>query len=332
MKSERLSLSLETGNRSLHLGLILILTTSILCGRGQAATVVYSTGFEPNQDKGYRTDLDLAGQSDWIGTTGNGIVTNFFQGYGQQAYIGHWAPPGDTNEFYVVYRPVNLAPIPTNEPLVKFSVMMQIIDSSSTNGPFDDFRWSIYNTNGTRLFSVVFDNAALQISYLLEDSANFISTGVQFDTLGYYDLVIAMNFARNVWSATLNDLVIINGQPITTLGSPLNLGDVDAVWGVAIPGSPGDNYMLFDNYTITTEALASIPPRLEFSGFGAGGTYKAWLYGEPGLTYQVEASTDLKQWSLLQAFTAPTPGGVLEFQDPSASTFGHRFYRARQVP
>lgn len=295
-----------------------------------AQTTVYSTGFE--FEEGFQTDLDLAGQNGWTGSSGNGIVTNFFEGFGQQGYIGYSAPTGDTNSLYYVYHPINLAPIPPSEPLVKFSVTMQIVDSTSTNGPFDDFRWSVYNTNGVRLFSVDFDNASLQAFYLLDDGGDFVPTNTKFDTLGYYDLGIAMDFTRNMWTATLNDQVIVNAQPITTIGSPLNLGDVDAIWSVRTPGSPGDNYMLFDNYSITTEPLSSIPPRLENSGLVPGGPYQARLYGEPGLVYRVEASTDLVHWETLLTFTAPTPGGILDFQDTKASSFTHRFYRARQAP
>jgi hypothetical protein len=310
--------------------LTLVLLTIAAGIRVGGQTAVYSTGFD--FEEGYRTDLDLAGQNGWTGSGGNGVVTNYFEGLGQQAYIGYSVPPGDTNSLYYVYQPVNLAPIPASEPLVKFSVMMQIVDSTSTNGPFDDFRWSVYNTNGMRLFSVDFDNASLQVSYILDNEAGFVPANTKFETTGSYDLEIAMNFARNLWTATLNDVVIINAQPITTIGSPLNLGDVDAIWSVRTPGSPGDNFMLFDNYTIATEALSSIPPRLEPSGLARGGAYSARLYGEPGLVYRVEASADLVHWETLLTFTAPTPGGILDFQDPNASRFTQRFYRARQAP
>src|ERR1044071_7587778 len=77
-----------------------------------AQRVVYSTGFEFSE--GY-TDIqgDLAGHKGWVGTSGNGIVTNFFEGLGQQAYIGFSAPPGGTNDIYYVSQPINLTPAPT---------------------------------------------------------------------------------------------------------------------------------------------------------------------------------------------------------------------------
>ena len=107
----------------------------------------------------------------------------------------------------------------------------------------DDFRWSVYNSGGVRLFSLDFDGVEHLISYLLDDEEGFISTGTTYGESTIYDLEITMNFARNLWSATLNHLGVVNNQPITTRNSPLDLGDVDAVWLIRTPGAP-DNYML----------------------------------------------------------------------------------------
>jgi hypothetical protein len=308
----------------------------IIFGQGQSAqvnaapTVIYSTGFELAE--GYDPAFTLEGQNHWTGygSGGNGIVTNFFEGFGQQAYIGFW-PPEEPSSFYTVYRPINLAPIPPAQPLVKFSVLMEITDSSSINGPWDDFRWSVYNAEGERLFSLDFDNSALLINYALDDGRNFVSTDLGFDNDGYYELVITMNFARNLWSASLNDVVAVHAQPMTTIGSALNLGDIAAVWSFRDPQAPGDNFMIFDEYTITAEAVDAIPPRIEALGLTAEGAYQARVYGEPGFAYRIEASSDLRQWNPLLTFTAP-PNGLLDFQDPGAREFQHRFYRVRQSP
>src|SRR5262249_32317152 len=211
----------------------------------------------------------------------------------------------------------------------KFSVMMQIVDSTSTNGPWDDFRWSVYDANATRLFSLAFDNASLLVLYALDDPAGFISTDVKFDTRGYYELSVAMDFARNVWTATLNDEVIVNSKPITTLSKPPSLGDIDAVWGIRDPKNPGDNYMLFDNYSVTSEAGTSIPPQLEFVNLTPGGLYRAQLIGTPGVLYEIQASSDFETWERLLTVTAPT-GGTIIFQDSTAPLHSQRFYRARQ--
>jgi hypothetical protein len=208
---------------------------------------------------------------------------------------------------------------------------MQITDSSSTNGPWDDFRWSVYNTNGARLFSLDFDNSSLFINYALDDSQGFVSTHTRFDNEGFYELVMTLNFARNLWSASMNDEVVVHTQPITTIGSALNLGDIAAVWSFRDPQSPGDNFMIFDEYTITAQAPGSIPSRLEALGFTADGIYQGRLYAEPGRSYRIEASLDLHQWDSLLTFTAP-PNGLLDFQDPGSTEFQHRFYRVREIP
>ena len=49
--------------------------------------------------------------------------------------------------------------------------------------------------------------------------------------------------------------------------------------------------------------------------------------GFPGLTYTVDASTDLKTWISIGTATAASPGGELVFIDPDAPNFPYRFYR-----
>jgi hypothetical protein len=314
--------------RSWTVALLTMLGAHLSSQVAAAPTIIYSTGFELSE--GYDPDFTLEGQNQWIGygSGGNGIVTNFFEGLGQQAYIGFWPPEEEGETFHTVYRPINLAPIPPAQPLVRFSVLMEITDSS--NGRWDDFRWSVYNASGVRLFSLDFDNSALLINYALDDGA-FVSTGTAFDNEGFYELIVTMNFARNLWSASLNDVVVVHAQQITTAGAALNLGDIAAVWSFGDPRNPGDNFMIFDEYIITTEALESIPPRLEALGFTAEGAYQARIFAEPGSACVIEASSDLRQWNPLLTFTAPA-NGSLDFQDPASSQFQHRFYRVRQSP
>lgn len=291
-------------------------------------STVYSTGFEVAE--GYDAEFQLVGQNSWIGfgSGGNGIITNFFEGYGQQAYIG-FAPPAPKDEVFNVWRPIGLAPIHPSQPIVKFKVLMQIMDS--TNGQYDDFRWSVYNTNGARLFTLDFDNSSLLISYGLDDDTGFVPTGVAFDNEGYYDLELTMNFARNLWSASLNDTIVVNSKPLTTTNAVLNFGDVDAVWSIRKAAAPGNNFMIFDNFTITTEGAPSIAPKLVPLGIAANGQFQFRVFGEQGLNYVIEASPNLAQWDAIKVINAPT-GGVFDFQDPDSARLGYRFYRAWQRP
>lgn len=293
-----------------------------------ATTVVYFTGFEAGE--GYSTSADLAGQNGWVqfGTGGNGVVSNFFEGYGQQAYIGY-AAPVNADDTLNVWRPINLSPVPANTPLVRFSVWMAVVDSS--NGQQDDFRWSVYNTEGYRLFSLDFDGVTLDVSYVLDDGAGFVGTGRKFAKGTLYELVIFMNLTSNEWSATLAGEVLATAKPITTAGSALNLGDVDAVWSIRTPGSAGDNYLLFDEYRITTGPVVQEPPVLQTVARLAEGGFRLRVFGDPGVTCVVDASSDLQSWIPLETNTVPNDG-VFEFQDNHASGLVKRFYRARQWP
>lgn len=290
-------------------------------------TVLYSTGFEPTE--GFVLNQVLIGQRGWLGTDvkGNGITTNYFEGEGQHAYVGVFALT-TTNDSLSVWHPINYAPTPTR-PIVRFTTTMAVYDS--TTGGRDCFRWSVYNTNsgGTRLFTIDFDNSTEEISYVLDD-AQFVSTGFSFARDGIYDLGITMNFLENRWSATLNGTVFVSGRPITTAGSALNLGDIDAVWLHRVPGQAGDNFMVFDNYRVEADAAAPLPFRLESLGYLQSGVFLLRLTGDPGRRYVIEASETLAGWTAIRTNIAEDGG--FDFADTNAALSAHRFYRARLAP
>jgi hypothetical protein len=233
-----------SGSITLHLA---VLATS---------AVAFSTQF--SSAAGYSSALPLAGQNGWLGSgTGqSGVVTNFFAGSGQQAYVG-FAPTTAGNSGGSVWRPVTIS---SNENrIVRFTVLMRVVDS--TNARYDQFRWSIYNTNGTRLFSLVFDNFNLSISTLSQSGADLVPTGRSFSNTSIYQLEILMSYAQNVWSASLDGVPIVSSQPMGNLGTVLDVGSARAVWVVRDAASPGDNYMLFDNYALEV-ITALIPPEL----------------------------------------------------------------------
>ena len=87
--------------------------------------------------------------------------------------------------------------------------------------------------------------------------------GWDYNNSGAYQFEIVLNFQRNRWSALLSQTEIISLQPIRTTTTPLSLGDIDAVYYLRDPAKPGDNYMLFDNYTVTAEGIANTAPFLQ---------------------------------------------------------------------
>jgi len=323
---------------------LLVLTVTVLLSLSSALaqpTVLYSTGFESSE--GFNLDSPLVDQANWTGVgadgnkqlNGNGLVEDFFGGQGQHAYVG-FDPLTGTNDTLNVWRPLNFDPIAAGKPVVKFTVSMAIFDS--TNGVYDSFRWSVYNnTNGgTRLFTIDFDNAFTNINYILDDGV-IVPTDYSFEPAdldqnkGIYDLEVTMNFASNVWSATLNDVLFVSSKRITTRGAALNLGDIDAVWVYGpYTNAPGDNFMVFDNYKVTAEASAPFPFQLESLGHLSNGAFLLRLSGEPGRNYAIEATTDFVDWFALKTNTAG-PDGTLDFLDTTATNYSHSSYRGRLV-
>ena len=302
---------------------------------------IYSTRFELSEDFDIQYTLigqgcTPAGQDCWTGTDShaNGIVTHYFfpeEQFGQQqAFIGRFVLTNESGTLNV-WRPLNFDPLATALPIVTFSVTMSIYDSFAVTNR-DCFRWSIYNTNngGERLFTLDFDNTTTEINYELDDE-HFVFTDALFENGdqngGDYDLVVTMNFADNLWSAWLNDEQIVDRKKMTTKGLALNLGDIDAVWVNATLGKPGDNFMAFDNYTVTAEPY---PFWLDTIGRLNNGTFLLRLTGEPGRQYDIEVSEDLNDWSLLDPQTV-SPDGTVIVDDPTASGYKQSFYRAKLV-
>lgn len=298
--------------------LFCLLLGSPMTGDAATTTVIYQTSFESSQ--GYHTNADLVQQQGWVGlgSGGNGIVSGFFAGKGQQAYIG-FTPPlaGDTNLF--VFQPIS-----KNLPQVQFSVTMAIIDSTTTNR--DDFYWSVYNQQGRQLFTLDFDNNDLDLYYFLDNNRGRTWSGLNFTNGSAYLLKMSLDFTNNRWSATLGGALVATNQPITTLGAAPNFGDIDAAWIVYDANAPGDNFMVFDDYQIT----ATLPqPQLRVLGM-LNGSPTLRLTGQAGLYFALEASTNLLNWGVLN--TNITTGGSFDYVDSAAAVQLRRFYRARWVP
>ena len=214
----------------------------------QVPVTVFSANFGTAQ--GYDPALTLAGQQGWLqtGTGDNGIVTNFFTTSLSQAFVGY---SGGNN--LQLERPFNHTPDLVNRPIVKFSVKMQIFDS--TNFQYDHFRWRFFNQSTQRLFSIDFNNADYSIATVLDGASatnNFSAT--TFNNATAYTLSVVMDFSSNRWTALLDDKVIAANQPITTAGSALNLRSVAVAWVQNSVANPGDNYLIFDDFVVTAEA------------------------------------------------------------------------------
>jgi hypothetical protein len=253
-----------------------------------APQTIYQTGFEVAE--GFSTALTLAGQNGWLrdGSGGNGVVAGVFPGYGQQAYVGA-TPPTVFGQNLALWWPANYAPDTNSRPVVRFSVLMAVLDSA--NFAYDDFQWSVFNRAGDQHFALDFDNNDLNVYYALDDNSGYHLTGVGFTNNITYELVITMDFARNRWSATLDGAPVVNELRISTVpGRTLDIGDVDAVWLPINDFFPGDNELAFDEYRLTAEPseLPSIilPPQTQSVVAGANVTLAVVAGGGEPLAYQ----------------------------------------------
>lgn len=302
---------------------------SMLLGAERA--VLFRTGFEATE--GYDAQFTLAGQRGWqsVGTGGNGLLSSIPE-RGQQAYIGIFPPTG-TDEATSIFSPINFNP-PADAKIVRFSVLLQF--QPSTSGGDDEFRWSVYNQTPVRLFSIDFFTKTRRIYYELQDR-NLADTGWEFAFAsssgdGLYTLEIWLDFGRNSWTALLNGFVLAHGQKIAQQqNTALNLGDIDAVWALDKPGSPGNNAMIFDNYEVVAEPVDSIPAQLEIARPNAAGNIEFQMYVQPGVTYSVDVTSNFQEpWPSLAEFTATETRSL--FEDTTAKEFANGFYRLRALP
>jgi hypothetical protein len=297
----------------------------LVCSLAQAATNVFYTGFEPSE--GYSTTYELAGQNNWTkdksGSGGNGVLPDAFGS--QAAYVGIF-PLDPRADLLSVWRPINFAPALSQRPIIEFSTVLCVIDSTANAPNRDYFDWSVYNIRGDRLFTIDFDNAYLTINYVLDGTNDFQSTGSTFTNDIAYTLRVRMDLAANRWSASLNDQPIVTNLPITTVDSPRDLGDIDAVWGIYYPNAPGDNFMAFDDYTITIDYQ---PAYLEVLGRTPPGWSLLRLYGPAGNQFALDGSTNLATWLPLKTnLLGNFPVDVI---DDTAGPYNQRFYRMRLV-
>jgi hypothetical protein len=123
---------------------------------------------------------------------------------------------------------------------------LNILDS--TNDEYDFFQVQIYNSFGTFLGGIDFENNTLGISRL--DGVQISSTGVDFVNDQFRTLRFQINFADNVWSASWGASVLFTAAEFNATSVDLDLGELDFYWGIENPGSPGNNYLRVDNLLV----------------------------------------------------------------------------------
>ena len=243
---------------------------------------LYSTGFESFES--FTAGFTLAGQGGWLasGSLGNGVGNDILPGEGQSAFIG-FNPPENVNSF--LWRPVNYVPTPATRPIVRFSATIQIVDS--TNDFYDDFEWTLFNSAGDALCALNFDNTDLRI--FTATNGNYTNTGRNFENSTTNEIAMILNFATNTWSAEIDGGIIASNLGIGLAGQIKDVADMDATWRIR-DTTPGDNYMIFDNYSIVAEGpgqtVILAPPSPVTVAVGAAAGFGVVASGTGPFTFQ----------------------------------------------
>ena len=310
---------------------VIFVTLGLAFSLAQAATLlgqertVYHTDFEAEQD--FDIEFALLGQGGWEGegSGGTGLVEENFEGMGQQAYLGYWPPTEKSEKFTSLWQ--SAKGIEPEESRVTVTLVMMIVDS--TNNQRDDFRWILYNDTVQRLMTIDFDNETRNINYAL-DNDDFLPTGYSFEPEALYDLKFVMDFSANTWTFFVGEEIIVNEQKLTTKDARLAFGDLGPSWVYRKPESPGDNYIVFDDYRITVERSAEAPkspPKLAWAGWTDEGAALMKLDGDATSEYTIEYSTNLKTWKTPKIVQpVETSTNIEDIESPKQK---QRFYRAQ---
>jgi hypothetical protein len=181
-----------------------------------------------------------------------------------------------------------------------------------------------------------------------QGKANAFTTDVDIIYGQAQQLNVLINFQTNRWSATLGgsplfiDAVFRN--PINASTIPLTgFGMVAAQWAITPYYSPldlnrtnpfydhpGNNWMLFDDWTIASEPLGQMNvSKIERLSNNARLTWATEL----GYSYRVEYSTNLSTWlkNLPSSLITPIQSSSNQtFTDPNVIS-GNRYYRVRRA-
>ncbi len=316
---------------------------------------LYYTGFD-NFPTGYDT---IAGTDSWLGSTAfsglkmSGVdpeTTHGILGIGNAAFIGgnSTATPIAAGRSINVRRNVNVDPVALNEEILTFRSVIGIKDSTVSGllTRRDNFEFAIYNQSLQLLASIQFDNSTIasttqsprRLIYRTQWNTttsrfDLVNTNAVFlhDTLQQLELRI--NFRTNRWSMSLDGISIFADATFHAGSRTRNLGPIAAqlqIVGSSITGAPqaGDNYMLFDDWLVRTDALAIPKPSLARNP--SSGAVTLTFAQEAGYSYQVAWSASLSSWlSNLQGspFTATVTNDLATFTDSTASAATRRFYR-----
>jgi hypothetical protein len=281
---------------------------------------LYFTDFE-NAPSG---DNELVGYDGWSGTSNgrgsHGIEPEAVQGLGQSAFIGYNSPGGNTDTVTVL-RQIRHNPDSTGEHIVRLETVVGINDSDGPgNDPRrDSFFISFFNSNGTNLASLTYNNTETSFGLWREDGRDKYDTGEEFIRNEIQILAAEVDFKNNTWSVDLSGFQIFEDAPFTARNTKLDLGGIAIVWQRTSNSGWGNNWMLFDDWTVYADTkkltLAENPFKIRSITRQPNGKNTISWKMQPGFNYQIEYSDDLRIWK------SNLPGSLLSSDEEQITNF-----------
>ena len=291
------------------------------------AEYLYTTGFE----------AFTIGPDQWIGTEGwigngagvgaHGIDSNLLPTLGKSAYLGFNQP---TSTFTFVAKPFTYDPVAQGAAEIYVESLLGIEDS--TNGKYDNFYLSFYNSIGGYLASILFSNHPGTYGIWRLDGLTQVDTTIDFITGELHLITASINHAANTWSAAMDGIPLFTNAPFTATGRSRDVGPVSYEWQLSDPDPAnfGNNWLLVADLAVIAVPPGEGPFLMDTIGFSETGQATFSFTGEPGWNYQVEFSDNAILWrntlpdSFFTAIPEPTQ---LPFTDPTPSPPPGRYYR-----
>ncbi|MGK0184521.1 MAG: hypothetical protein ACI9R3_000293 [Verrucomicrobiales bacterium] len=297
------------------------LTLAIATAAPCAAAVLYTTSFDD-----FEVGADQLAQVGGWRASGrgqglHGIDKDAIPGLGKSGFLGRSSPAADTS-FVSVWRPLNYSPLAQEMPIIEFFAIVGVADS--TNGARDNFYITLYDSGNQLLGAINFDNTNERYGIWRYDGQNYHRASGAFFRGKVHELYLRINFATGKWSAELDNLPLFRDAPIDFTGKTRTLGSFAAEWEISDAANPGNNWFLFDEWTIEGSPLPGLT-----AAFRAEPDFLnvRWNSAETGYAYRVQNSANLADWETIETIT-PIQRGESRLQIQPSERSG--FYRVKR--
>lgn len=286
----------------------------------------------------------LVGYDGWngnsIGTGSHGIDPSASQGLGKSAFVGFGIPDASATSVTVLHSFTH-DPVASGEPFVRLVAAVGINDSDNSPSPGsqpprDNFFITFFNQAGQALASLNYNNTEAGFGLWRDDGLAAHDSGEEFIRGEVQLLVAEIDFANNAWSVELDGFPVFRDAPFTAkTGVAMGLGGTAIVWQRA-GDAWGNNWMLFDDWTVNVDDTKLIIPATTFE-VGAvardpsGRAQITWRV-QPGFNYQLEYSADLAAWhaDLPASLISNTNERNVTYTDEASAGQASRYYRVKR--